>query len=153
MDNFFHPCSFMRSIRGKITLLNAVSIVIAMFDCDGLKDINDKYGHDRGNVYLKNSSLLMTKVFAHSDVYRIGGDEFVTILFDEDYEAREELKKRFFQQSEEVSRFAKEGWEKVDVSVGIASYDREIDTCAEDVFIHADHLMYENKRTRKRKSK
>ena len=47
----------------------------------------------------------------------------------------------------------KEGYEKVAVSLGIAAYDKEIDTYAGDVLIHADHLMYSNKRERKRKNK
>ena len=122
-----------------------------MFDCDGLKQINDKYGHDKGNIYLKNSSILMRKIFTHSDIYRIGGDEFVSILFDEDYKNREKLQQLFYEQSLEISKRAKEGWEKVNVSVGIAAYDKQIDSYADDVLIHADHLMYASKRERKRK--
>ena len=143
----------MKEIQDRIDRQEKVEFAIVMFDCDGLKDINDKYGHDKGNVFLKNSSLLMSKIFSHSDVYRIGGDEFVSILFDEDYASREELKDKFFKQSEEMSYFGKEDWEKVNVSVGLAAYDPEIDSSADDVLIHADHLMYQNKRARKRKSK
>ena len=140
-------------IQERIDNHEEIEFAIAMFDCDGLKEINDQYGHDKGNVYLKNASLLMSRIFSHSDIYRIGGDEFVSILYGEDYKNREELKKTFFKQSEEMSNLAKEGWEKVNVSVGIAAYDKEIDSYAEDVLIHADHLMYENKRIRKRKNK
>ncbi len=122
-----------------------------MFDCDGLKNINDKYGHDKGNVYLKNSSMLMAKVFSHSIIYRIGGDEFVSILFDEDYKNRKELEKKFVAQCKEISSFMKEDWEKINVSLGIATFDKEIDTYVEDVLIHADHLMYQHKRDKKRK--
>lgn len=143
----------MKEIQDRIDRQEKVEFAIVMFDCDGLKDINDKYGHDKGNVFLKNSSLLMSKIFSHSDVYRIGGDEFVSILFDEDYASREELKDKFFKQSKEISNFGKEDWEKVNVSVGLAAYDPEIDSSADDVLIHADHLMYQNKRARKRKSK
>ena len=143
----------LQAIQSRIDKGEEIEFAIAMFDCDGLKDINDKYGHDKGNVYLKNSSILMGKIFSHSDLYRIGGDEFVAILMGEDYQNREELKKEFFRRSEEMSSFAKEGWEKVNVSLGIASYDKDIDSYAEDVLIHADHLMYENKRQRKRKRK
>ena len=148
--------SFDRTIeemQRRIDNKEEVEFAIAMFDCDGLKKINDKYGHDKGNVYLKNASILMSKVFSHSDIYRIGGDEFVAILFDEDYKNREELKDQFYKQCKEMSSFAKEGYEKVAVSLGIAAYDKEIDIYAEDVLVHADHLMYSNKRERKRKNK
>jgi diguanylate cyclase (GGDEF)-like protein len=142
-----------KELQERIAKGEEVEFAIAMFDCDGLKDINDKYGHDKGDIYLKNSSLLMAKVFAHGDLYRIGGDEFVSILEGEDYQNREDLDKEFFKKSEEISSFAKEEWEKVNVSLGIAVYDKDIDTFVEDVLIHADHRMYENKRQRKRKHK
>ena len=141
----------LNELQRRIDNHEKVEFAIAMFDCDGLKAINDKYGHDKGNVYLKNASLLMGKVFSHSEIYRIGGDEFVSILVGEDYQNREQLKEKFFVQSKEMSSFAKEEWEKINVSLGIASYDGEIDIYAEDVLIHADHLMYQNKRDKKRK--
>ena len=128
-----------------------VEFAIAIFDCDDLKSINDVHGHDKGNVYLKNSCHLMCRVFEKSVVYRIGGDEFAIILLGEDYIHREKLRRQFIDKSAEICAFAQEDWEKIRVSVGIASYDPNIDTNAEDVMIHADHLMYANKRERKKK--
>ena len=127
-----------------------LEFAIAILDCDDLKAINDKHGHDKGNVYLKNSSILMVSVFRHSDVYRIGGDEFAIILEGEDYEFRKELLQCFIEKSAEICAFAKEPWERIKVSIGIAVYDPEVDNSAEDVMIHADHLMYANKRERKK---
>ena len=143
----------LKELQDHIDNKEAVEFAVVMFDCDGLKDINDKYGHDKGNVFLKNSSLLMSNVFSKSDIYRIGGDEFASILTGDDYINREELIKKFILQSKEISSFAKEEWEKVNVSIGLAAYDPEIDSAANDVLIHADHLMYQNKRERKRKNK
>ena len=130
-----------------------IEFAIGVFDCDDLKQINDKYGHDKGNVYLKNSSHLISRVFQHSEVYRVGGDEFIIILQNEDYLNRKSLEKTFIEKSEEICAFAKEEWEKIKVSVGIARYDSEIDKTVQDVIVHADHLMYENKRERKKKNK
>ena len=62
---------------------------IGMFDCDNLKLINDQYGHDKGDVYLKTACRLICRVFQHSPVFRIGGDEFAVILQNDDYENRE----------------------------------------------------------------
>ena len=126
---------------------------IAMFDCDDLKAINDQFGHDKGNVYLKNASMLIARIFKNSEVYRIGGDEFAVILENEDFNNRDALQQEFLDKSLEMCALAKEPWEHVKVSVGIATYDPEIDRNAEDVLIHADHLMYENKRERKRHAK
>ena len=124
---------------------------IAFFDCDDLKDINDHYGHDKGDVYLKNSCHLICRIFQHSPIYRIGGDEFVVVLMGEDYQRREKLKKQFIDKSSEICSFAKEPWEHICVAVGIAVYNASIDKNVEDVLVRADHLMYENKRERKSK--
>ena len=128
-----------------------VEFAIALFDCDDLKGINDAHGHDKGNVYLRNSCHLICRIFKNSVVYRIGGDEFVTVLKDEDYKNRKLLSNMFTKKSAEICAFAKEPWEQIRVSHGIAVYDPSIDKTAEDVMIHADHLMYENKRERKKK--
>ena len=130
-----------------------VHFAIAVFDCDDLKAINDVHGHDKGNVYLKNSCHLMCRVFSKSVVYRIGGDEFAIILLGEDYEHREKLREQFLEKSADICALSKEDWEQIRVSVGIATYDPNIDSSAEDVMIHADHLMYANKRDRKKKVK
>lgn len=143
----------LKELQEKVDNNEVSEFAIVMFDCDGLKQINDQYGHDKGNIYLKNSSLLMTRVFHNSDIYRIGGDEFAAILVDSDYTHRDELRKKFYEKAHEICTFAKEGWEKISVSIGIASYDPEIDNKVDDVLIHADHLMYQDKRSKKKKSK
>ena len=130
-----------------------IEFAIGIFDCDDLKQINDKYGHDKGNIYLKNSSHLICRVFQHSNVYRVGGDEFAIILFDDDFKNRKRLEIDFIEKSAEICAFAKEDWEKIQISVGIATYDPKVDNNVNDVIIHADHLMYANKRSRKKQTK
>ena len=129
-----------------------IKFAIAIFDCDDLKAINDKYGHDKGNVYLKNTSNLISRVYKHSDVYRLGGDEFAVILEGTDYFERDNLDRLFYEMAREICSFAKDEWEEIHVSVGVAAYDEEVDKTPNDVFIHADHLMYENKREKKIKN-
>lgn len=55
-------------------------LLIAMIDFDGLKLINDAYGHDIGDESLKNVSKILMKSVRESDfVARIGGDEFIIL--------------------------------------------------------------------------
>ena len=122
---------------------------IGIFDCDDLKTINDRYGHDKGDMYLKNSSHLICRVFEHSPVFRIGGDEFAVVLQNDDYNNRDALKKYFVEKSGEICAFAKEPWEQIRVSLGIAKYDPALDSCVEDVMRRADHFMYEDKKRHK----
>lgn len=128
-----------------------LEFAVAILDCDDLKKINDSFGHDKGDIYLRNSCRLIVRVFQNSAVYRIGGDEFAVILEKDDYARREELKKLFVQRSEEICTFAKEPWEKIRISIGVAAYDPEIDESVKDVIVHADHLMYQNKRDRQKR--
>ena len=52
-------------------------------DLDGFKPINDTYGHEAGDDFLKKVSNSMKEVLRESDVLtRLGGDEFVAVLFD-----------------------------------------------------------------------
>lgn len=55
------------------------SVGIAYLDVNGLKDINDQYGHEFGDKVLVECARRMKYVFAGADFYRIGGDEFVII--------------------------------------------------------------------------
>ena len=93
---------------------------------------------------------MICRVFSRSEVYRLGGDEFAVILLDQDYKNRETLRVKFLERSREICSFAKEKYEMIKVSVGIATFDPDVDNSVKDVIVHADHLMYEHKRARKK---
>lgn len=117
---------------------------IVMMDINHLKIMNDKYGHEHGNDYIKGCCHMLCNVYAHSPVYRIGGDEFVTVLKERDYEARyellEELRKQFRESS---SRKDVEPWERYSAAIGMAVRKDGEDSKA--VFERADQAMYEEK--------
>jgi len=123
-----------------------LSFAICVFDCNNLKQINDQYGHDKGDIYLKTSCRLICDVFDHSPVFRTGGDEFVAILENVDYRDRDELIARFDMLSHEISEAASNPWDAVNTARGIAVYDPESDSFVEDVTRRADKAMYEDKR-------
>ena len=123
---------------------------IGVFDCDSLKIINDKYGHDKGDEYLKAACNTISNVFKHSPVFRIGGDEFAVILRKDDYLNMDTLSKQFDIVAETNNASAAvEPWDYVCISKGFAVYDPERDSTVTDVLRRADKLMYENKRERK----
>ena len=123
---------------------------IGAFDCDSLKIINDKYGHDKGDAYLKAACNTISNVFKHSPVFRIGGDEFAVILRKDDYLNLDTLSKQFDIVAETNNASAAvEPRDYVCISKGFAVYDPERDSTVTDVLRRADKLMYENKRERK----
>jgi len=120
-----------------------------MFDLNDLKKINDELGHGAGDIYIKNSSELICRTFKHSPVFRIGGDEFVAIVKNSDYDERYELLKKF---RNEVDRLRKENvpaMKRVSVASGMADYDEIVNEDIETLFKLADERMYENKRLMK----
>lgn len=122
---------------------------VILFDCNNLKAINDEYGHEKGDIYLKNACDLICRSFSRSPVFRIGGDEFVVILQRDAYEMRKEQMLAFKESAEKKNAEAQNEWEKVSAAMGLAVYEPETDTEFSDVLRRADEEMYENKKLMK----
>ena len=114
---------------------------IVVCDINGLKVINDTRGHKAGDDYIKASCMLICRVFQHSPVFRIGGDEFAVVLHDQDYMNRERLLLGLRRRVEENVRIG----EGPVVASGLAEYRAGEDHRVEDVFNRADQHMYEDK--------
>ncbi|MCR5774102.1 MAG: GGDEF domain-containing protein [Lachnospiraceae bacterium] len=126
------------------------AIGLVMIDINYLKQINDTYGHERGNVSIKNLSRLICDVFDHSPVFRIGGDEFVVILKGRDYNNRKVLIEEFNERIEKLMEDnSLQPWEQVSAALGYAVYEAGADANIEDVFKRADEAMYERKKEMK----
>ncbi|MCR5148911.1 MAG: EAL domain-containing protein [Eubacterium sp.] len=123
-----------------ISLGNKLAFSIVVFDINGLKEVNDSLGHTSGDTFIQDACSMITDVFKNCKVYRIGGDEFVTLLFDDNYENREKLIDEFkkLQQEHMAS-------DKVTLAYGISDYNPAVDFKVQDVFERADSLMYQNK--------
>ncbi|MBR1797765.1 MAG: GGDEF domain-containing protein [Clostridiales bacterium] len=117
---------------------------VIVFDLNGLKTINDTLGHEAGDEYIKSGCNIICQIFAHSPVFRVGGDEFVAILKGDDYVNREALLESFRKAIEENLRQG-----AVIVASGLAVYDASTDTGYNDVFKRADRFMYEQKQALK----
>lgn len=119
---------------------------IIMLDCNDLKKINDTYGHEKGDVYLRESCSIVCRMFPHSPVFRMGGDEFAVLLQDEPYENRDALLANFDAAVAEHNKTAREAWEQISMAKGTAVYDPKLDADADSVLSRADELMYADKK-------
>ncbi|MCR5078990.1 MAG: GGDEF domain-containing protein [Bacilli bacterium] len=110
-------------------------------DVNGLKEVNDTYGHKVGDRYIKDACTIICKAYKHSPVYRIGGDEFVVILEGEDYDHRDEI-------LVEVNHLIEENHlqKKESISIGMANFEKGKDKNLHEVFERADALMYARKK-------
>jgi len=118
---------------------------LVFFDLNNLKTMNDTYGHEAGDRYIKGACRLICTTYKHSPVYRIGGDEFVAILRGADLLNGSKLMKRFYDRMAIINRDAEEPSEKVSVAAGMAVFKEDQDTDFQSVFKRADGNMYTNK--------
>ena len=146
--------AFSVAIEGLQSQIDAgapnLAFAIGMFDCNDLKTVNDQFGHEKGDAYLQAACRLICKVFHHSPVFRIGGDEFAVILKNDDFNNRQQLINQFEAAANEINATTDSPWGQIHVAMGIAEYDPQIDSAALDVVRRADSGMYSNKRHLKR---
>ena len=119
---------------------------IAMIDLNYLKVINDTYGHEKGDVAIKILSDLTCDVFKRSQVFRVGGDEFVVLLKSKDFVNIEDRIREFNDrilglQEDELRR----PWEKISAAIGFSAFDAATDRTVDDAFERADKAMYDRK--------
>ncbi len=124
--------------------------VLLFADLNGLKKLNDTFGHHEGDRALIDIAELLRSTFRESDVIaRIGGDEFAVLaagVSPEEtdtlvrrLEARMELKKN---QDGKVCSYS--------ISVGSARYHPDRNCTVEELLSEADTAMYARKRGQKR---
>lgn len=124
---------------------------IVLMDVNGLKTINDSYGHEAGDEYIKGCCTVLCDVFSHSPVFRIGGDEFSVILKGRDYENRHELMKNITEAFEHIWREHEDDPpHRYSASVGMA--DSTTCSSTRETIKTADESMYENKRAFKERN-
>ena len=140
---------YIKKLQDQLDRDEVIDLAIGIFDCNDLKSINDQYGHEKGDIYIKNACSMICKVFGHSPVFRIGGDEFAIILMNSDFTNRDELVAQLDKKQEERNSVVKSSWERVHIAHGIAVYDHELDDELGDTARRADKFMYDNKRKMK----
>ena len=57
---------------------------VVFADMNGLKYVNDHYGHSAGDMLLKNAAVILQSTFVGDEIYRVGGDEFLVVLRETD---------------------------------------------------------------------
>lgn len=118
------------------------AFAIVICDVNGLKEINATKGFKFGDQTIVEAGDMIGKAFPGSEVYRIGGDEFAVILEGEEYENRENLIGAF-----SGIQAANRESGRVNVSLGMAEYDRGADFRVQDVFERACSAMQVNKQS------
>lgn len=130
-----------------LEILNGANVKYAIVMCDvnNLKVENDTYGHDSGDVYIKNCCKIISQAFKHSPIYRIGGDEFIAIVEGADYDNRDFIMAGLLKNVEMSSKYATTAMGKASFAMGMAVYNPLLDRSVSDTVKRADEEMYKKK--------
>ncbi|WP_051177169.1 GGDEF domain-containing protein [Halodesulfovibrio aestuarii] len=132
--------------------ISNIPFYILYIDLDDFKFVNDRYGHESGNIVLRHvASVLRKKVRFTDTVARIGGDEYVILL--ENMRTSDKAKEiaadilTAFDESPVVLECGSSVYVKA--SIGIAGWSRDV-TGPDDLMKRADVAMYDAKKERKK---
>ncbi len=122
------------------------TLALVALDIDGLKKINDEYGHAVGDIIIANLAKVIDKHIRNNDVpARLGGDEFAVLMPDTDKRGAYALAQRLWEELEETPMYEHEGLRVLlSVSIGVSGYPwggEDID----EMMHWADADMYANK--------
>lgn len=151
----------IRILHHQVTLSRrtAQPLTVCFLDLDGLKQINDEQGHQRGDDFINSIAQLIDRAKRESDAAcRMGGDEFMIVLPQSttaDAAALMERLAELARESPDLQRMRPEPW----YSYGMAELDtarepahnsteeRSVVETVEEIIHQADLRMYEQKRT------
>lgn len=129
----------------KLARRSGRSLLLFFIDVDGLKEINDLFGHSEGDAALKCTAEALETTFRDSDVIaRFGGDEFAVLAIEASDHSETTIRERLTEFLNSASRH-KSG-HKFSVSLGAARFDPWNPASMRELIAQADQAMYEQKR-------
>ncbi len=125
---------------------------VSFTDIDGLKVINDKYGHEEGDRIISAAADILQKKAKKSYVVRYGGDEFIVIGA---ISAEKEIEDYWKKVAEEIEKYntSSESKAKLSISYGYEVFKVDATTYLEDCIRVTDNRMYVDKNKKKQKKK
>jgi len=122
-------------------------ILLFFMDIDGMKQINDSYGHGEGDRALKRMAKALKMTFRDSDVIaRLGGDEFAVLAIEASDNSEAAIRARLSEDLRSVS--AGESRYAINLSLGAVRINICSNASIGEWMVRADQAMYEQKRRR-----
>jgi diguanylate cyclase (GGDEF)-like protein len=129
----------------RLTRRKGEGLLLFFAEVDGLKNINDNFGHREGDFALVRTAEALEQTFRDSDILaRLGGDEFAVLAVEASCKNQEailrRLEKSLRKSNADESRYV------LSLSVGVARLDPNHFVSVGDLLDQADRAMYEEKR-------
>lgn len=140
-------------IKNVFVTKSRVTLTLIYIDIDCFKSVNDTYGHESGDIVLKEVAKRLKsslRVSRDEYIFRIGGEEFLIVLFnlnhEDSYNAAETIRKLI-----EVEPIILSNGNELTISIsaGVA-LSRQTDT-PDTLYKRADELLYKAKNTGRNK--
>ena len=124
-------------------------ICVVFLDVDGLKDVNDTYGHDEGDNLIKEMAGIMKGVKKHGEIImRYGGDEFVLLTDLYDAQKAEECIKEIERDMVAINEAGKHPF-SLEASIGYYITELKTENDLNSIIEEADREMYKKKYVKK----
>jgi len=129
----------------KLSYRTGKSFLVAFIDLDGMKQINDTFGHQEGNHALVETANILRDSFRQCDILaRIGGDEFAVFVADATQDNIDTVRQRVWQKLELCNADPSRRY-NLSFSVGIVPANGSEGCDLEEILMRADAAMYEQK--------
>ncbi len=123
--------------------------LLAFVDLDGMKKINDTFGHQEGNRALVEAAQVLRDSFRQSDILaRLGGDEFAALMLEAGKDTIGTVIRRVQQKLDFCNAMLDRRYD-LSLSIGIIPGDTTRLSDIEQLLSEADRLMYQNKQSKK----
>lgn len=132
--------------RLKLAHRHGEPFAVAFADLDGLKNINDKFGHEQGDRALIDTARVLRESFRQSDIIaRLGGDEFAVFIGEAD---TSQIAARLEQHLEAMRQAEPRSYELA-LSIGVVEGNVSEKMDIQSLLKRADELMYREKRKKR----
>ncbi len=134
----------------KLARRSGRSLLLFFIDVNGLKEINDVFGHAEGDAALKCTAEALETTFRDSDLLaRFGGDEFAALAIEASGQSEAAIRDRLTEYLNSKRR--KDSNYEFSVSLGTARFDPWNSASLRELIAEADRAMYEQKRCNSRR--
>jgi diguanylate cyclase (GGDEF)-like protein len=149
LTGLYNRRGFLASATHQLKLAhrNTRDALLIFFDMDNLKQINDTFGHEEGDLALLRAADALEQTFRDSDILaRLGGDEFAVLASEASSPDRQAIESRM--ESCLAATAAEESRYKLSVSIGVARFDPKTPMALGALMARADQEMYAQKKGR-----
>lgn len=127
------------------------NLFVLFLDLDGLKSVNDKYGHDEGDLFIKSMGKILTQIHNNGELLmRYGGDEFVVLGQNFSKKDAEEYLTKVRAGIDNYNATSSKPY-RLDASMGYTLMNPAEEFDLEELIETADREMYKEKNAKKRR--